>query len=99
MKEKPGIRQIATILQRELSSRFEKLMKPSCVSFEPVYIEATLLDPRFKIVLTRDQQEAAKLQLLHDVLYVLTCACVFTVLHSLCMCVTLCVTVCVCVTV
>ena len=67
MKEKPGIRQIATTLQRELLSRFDKVLNPSCALFDPVYVEATLLDPRYRIVLTPDQLEAAKVQLLQDV--------------------------------
>lgn len=69
MKERPGIRHIATVLHHELSSSFEKVLNPSSSTFEPVYVEATLLDPRYKIILTPDQLEAAKLQLLHDVSY------------------------------
>ena len=69
MKEKPGVRTLATVLQQELSHRFEKILSPTCASFEPVYVEATLLDPRFKIVLNDEQLEAAKLQLLRDVSY------------------------------
>ena len=91
MKEKPGIRQISTVLQRELSSRFEKVLQPSCYSFEPVYVEATLLDPRFKIVRTPDQFEAAKLQLLHDVSLSLVPPIVVLV-HAVCVTVTLSVT-------
>ena len=88
MKEKPGVRTLATVLQQELMRRFEKVLSPGCASFEPVYVEATLLDPRFKIVLNYEQLEAAKLQLLRDVSYMpsdtvcvceCVCVCVFVI--------------------
>lgn len=81
MKEKPGMRQIATVLQQELSNRFDKVLNPSCALFDPVYVQATLLDPRFKIVLTPDQLEAAKVQLLHDV------SLIIFLIPSVCVCV------------
>jgi len=56
-----------------------------------VYVEATLLHPRFKIVLTPDQFEAAKLQLLHDVSLSLVPPIVIFV-HAVCVTVTLSVT-------
>jgi len=58
-----------------------------------VYVEATLLHPRFKIVLTPDQFEAAKLQLLHDLSLSLVPPIVIFV-HAVCVTVTLSVTVC-----
>lgn len=67
MKDKPGVRVIACKLQQELTSRFEKVLNPSSGSFDPIYIEATLLDPKYKILLNRHQEEAAKAQLLLDV--------------------------------
>ena len=66
MKDKPGVRVIACKLQQELTSRFEKVLNPSSGSFDPIYVEATLLDPKYKILRNR-HQEAAKAQLLLDV--------------------------------
>ncbi len=67
MKEKAGVRVIATILHRELMNRFDKILKPSSAAFDPLYLESTLLDPKYKIILNREQLQAAKSQLLHEV--------------------------------
>lgn len=63
MKDKPGVQVIACKLQQELTSRFE-VLNPSSGSFDPIYVEATLLDPKYKILLNRHQEEAAKALLL-----------------------------------
>lgn len=55
MKDKPGIKHVVTVLQQELSDRFDKALHPSCALFEPIYVEATFLDPRYKIVLSASQ--------------------------------------------
>lgn len=67
MKEKAGVRVIATILHRELMDRCEKILKPSSVAFHPIYLESTLLDPKYKIVLNHEQLQAAKSQLILEV--------------------------------
>ena len=67
MREKVGVRVVATVLQKELERRFEKVLQPSSASFDPIYLEATLLDPKYKIVLTHEQLEAVKGQVLRDV--------------------------------
>ena len=60
MKDKVGVRVIATTLQQELAYHFEKVLQPSSASFDPIYLESTLLDPNYKILLDNQQLEAAK---------------------------------------
>lgn len=67
MKDKVGVRVIATTLQQELAYRFEKVLQPSSASFDPIYLESTLLDPKYKILLDNEQLEAAKAQVLREV--------------------------------
>ncbi len=71
MKEKVGVRVIATMLQRELDTRFEKVLQPSSASFDPIYLESTLLDPRYRILLSPEQLQAAKSQVLREVSIIL----------------------------
>lgn len=61
------MRQIVTVLQQEMFKCFDKILNPSATSFDPIYVKVTLLDPRFRVILTPEQFEAAKLQLLRDV--------------------------------
>ena len=65
-KEKAGIRQIANVLHQELVMRFEKVLQPGSPSFCPIYVEATLLDPRYRIILSEEQVQVAKVQILKD---------------------------------
>ena len=67
MKDKPGVRAIASLLQQEMTTHFEKVLNPSSGSFDPIYVESTLLDLKYKILLNRHQLEAAKAQVLLDV--------------------------------
>ena len=64
MKEKPGLREIASILHRELNRRFESILDPQAPVFDPLYVNATFLDPSYRIVLTSAQDEAAKCDIL-----------------------------------
>lgn len=61
------MRVVAATLLQELENRFEKVLQPSSVSFDPIYLEATLLDPKYKILLSPEQLEAAKAQILREV--------------------------------
>ena len=45
MKEKPGLREIASLLQKELSDRFQKVLVPTSFNFDPIFVAATALDP------------------------------------------------------
>ena len=65
-KERPGVRQIANLLHQELGTRFEKVLQPGCPVFCPLYIQATLLDPQYRILLSEEQVQAAKLHVLRD---------------------------------
>ena len=67
MKEIPGVRQVASVLQRELSLRFANVLQPQVAGFNPVFVKATLLDPRYCILLDKKQLEHAKTELLREV--------------------------------
>lgn len=71
MKEKAGVRGIATILLRELTNCFDRILKPSSVSFDPIYLALTYLDPKFKILLNREQLDAATSYILREVCIIL----------------------------
>ena len=67
MKERVGIRQLAVVLQKELTRRFEKVLQPTCDSFDPIFVTATFLDPRYRLLMTAQQVTAAKDRLLREV--------------------------------
>ena len=67
MKEKPGLHKIASTLHRELNRRLESILDPQAPVFDPIYVKATFLDPRYRIVLTSAQVEAAKSDILREV--------------------------------
>ena len=67
MKEKPGLRAIASTLLRELTRRFQKVLDPQTPACDPVYIKGTFLDPRYRILLSSTQVAAAKSDILHEV--------------------------------
>ncbi len=67
MKEVPGVRQVASVLQRELSLRFTTVLQPHTAGFNPLYVKATVLDPRYYILLDKDQLRCAKTELLREV--------------------------------
>ena len=69
MKEKAGLRLIASILQQELMDCYAKFFQPKSTSFDPIYLEATLLNPKYKILLDCEQLAAAKARLLQEVSY------------------------------
>ena len=61
------MRQAAVLLQKELTRRFEKVLQPSSDSFDPVYVTATFLDSRYRLLLTHQQIAAAKTHMIHEV--------------------------------
>lgn len=67
MKEKPGLCAVASTLLRELTRQFQKVLDSPTPAFNPVYIKATFLDPRYTILLSSTQVAAAKSDILHEV--------------------------------
>ena len=76
MKERPGPREIASTLHRELTRRFQKALDPRDAAFDPVYVKATFLDPRYRIVLSSTQVEAAKTDILREVSIITIIMCI-----------------------
>jgi len=69
MKGRPGLRQGASTLLKALVQRFMKvnIMDPQARDFDPIYAEATFLDPRHKILLSTAQLQAAMCGVLREV--------------------------------
>jgi len=57
----------ARILQSELRSRFNRYIDLSVLDFDPAFIIATALDPRYKHLLTQEQKSCAKRHLIFEV--------------------------------
>ena len=55
---------MANILKKEMERRFTMFQDPHDKSFKPLYVVATFLDPRYRIVLSDKQKKFAKLYLL-----------------------------------
>ena len=55
---------MANILNKEIERRFTMFQNPHDKSFKPLYIVATFLNPRYRIVLSDEQKKFAKLYLL-----------------------------------
>jgi len=49
----------AAHLRTELEDRFAYLTDPNHARFEPIYMVATALDPRYRLMLNDDQNSAA----------------------------------------
>lgn len=58
------------ILQSELQRRFRKFTDPNDSDHEPLFLMATALDPRYRVLLTASQQHSAKVHLLKQVICV-----------------------------
>ena len=67
MKDRPGLRQVVSILLKALVQQFMKITNPQACDFDPIYAEATFLDPRHKILLSAAQLQAAMCGLLREV--------------------------------
>ena len=66
MKRVPEMSQAASILLAELKYRFRKFTDPNDAEHEPIFLIATMLDPRYRLLLNRPQTDKAKAQLLHS---------------------------------
>ena len=66
MKSEQLVAEVAEILQRDLRRRFKKFTDPSSVDHNPLFIVATLLDPRYRLALNTVMQASAKKHLLEE---------------------------------
>ena len=57
---------MATVLQSELKRRFRKYTDPNDPEHDPLFLAATFLDPRYKVLLNPIQTESAKTELLRQ---------------------------------
>jgi hypothetical protein len=64
MKKVPELRTVSTHLQFELRRRFQKYTYPTDLDYEPIFLVSTLLDPRYRVLLTPTQADSAKEELL-----------------------------------
>ena len=64
MVQVPEIALVATTLQSELKHRFRKYTDPGDECYEPLYVVATILDPRYKPLINAVQMKAGKDELL-----------------------------------
>ena len=63
MKKRTGVVGVAEVLQREMKRRFQHFIDPSKDTFDPLYLVAAALDPRFTIILSNEQIEIVKAEL------------------------------------
>ena len=66
MKEKPGLREIASLLQKELFDQFQKVLVPTSFNFDPIFVVATALDPRYRVLLHEEQLRHAKVYIMQE---------------------------------
>lgn len=67
MKRNSEVSAAATKLQSELKKRFRKYTDPSDTNFEHIFLLATSLDPRYRLLLNPVQKSAAKDHLLKEI--------------------------------
>ena len=58
MKKVPELMNVSTLLQSELKRRFRRCTDPSDSDHEPLFLMATMLDPRYKVLLNTIQVES-----------------------------------------
>ena len=66
MKKIPEVASVAALLLVELKRRFRKYTDPSDPDHEPLFLMATILDPRYKLVINRVQAESTKKKILKE---------------------------------
>ena len=64
MKKNTDMSEAATVLLSNLKQRFRKYTDPSGPYHCPVYLAATCLDPRYKLLLNPTQLNSAKKEIL-----------------------------------
>lgn len=60
MQLRQGTVSIARTMKQELERRFQSFLDPNDPDFKPIYVVATSLDLRYRIVLSTDQIKLAK---------------------------------------
>jgi len=66
MKGQRGLGGAVTLLRSELKRRFDKILNPKAPDYEPIFVLATALDPRYKVVLNTEQVASAKTEILRQ---------------------------------
>ena len=66
MKKLPDVSEAASVLLANLKQRFRKFTDPSDPEHCPVYLAATCLDPRYKLLLNPTQLSSAKKEILRS---------------------------------
>ena len=69
MKKIPDISEAASVLLMNLKHRFRKFTDPSDTCHSPIYLAATCLDPRYKLLLNPTQLISAKKEILKQVCF------------------------------
>ena len=64
MKKVAGMVEPATTLLTELKRRFRKFTDPTSLDHDPLFLAATALDPRYRVLLNPSQKESARKELL-----------------------------------
>lgn len=60
VQQQSGLSGAASLLKAELNTRFKKFENPSRIDFDPIFVISTALDPRFRVLLSKEQIAAAK---------------------------------------
>ena len=60
VQQQSGLSGAASLLKAELNARFKKFEDPSRIDFDPLFVISTALDPRFRVLLSKEQIAAAK---------------------------------------
>ena len=67
MKKRQGLKSISSLLLKELNRRFQRFLEPDDLQHDPVFLMATILDPRYQMLLDSNQKTSAKTELLRQV--------------------------------
>ena len=60
MKKVTGVAEPATTLLTELKRRFHKFIDPTNFDHNPLFLTATTLDPRYRVLLNPSQKESTR---------------------------------------
>ena len=67
MNRQPEVSPVSRVLLSELKRRFRKYTDPGDVCHEPLFLMATALDPRYRLILNPTQVDRAKTAILNVV--------------------------------
>ena len=60
MKSQRGLAGAVTLLETEMKRRFDRILNPKADGYEPTFLVATALDPRYQVVLDAEQIASAR---------------------------------------